>query len=341
MFKTAKTRFVIVASTLLIAFAAITAAASWTDYLDPFSFFTSQSEQAATPPAGTTAPDDQPMAFGTCGDVPLGLAIEVEATNSANNTSYATLTAAFAAINAATHTGTITIDVCGDTNEGTGTALLNSSATFTSIAMSPAGGLPRTITGATTAGNPMIDFAGADNVTINGLNSGGNSLTIANTTASATSGTSTIRFISGATSNTIINCSVQGSFSASVATNGGNIFFSTDSNTANGNDNNIIASNNIGPAGASLPTKGIYFNGSTTTTALNNSGISVTNNNIFDYFGAAVTSGGIYVNGGTTDCSFTGNRFYQTAPRTQTTGSQHSAIWISNTSGNNFLISNN
>jgi hypothetical protein len=260
-------------------------------------------------------------------------------------TAYATLTLAFTAINGGTlHTGVITIDVCGNTNEATATATLNASGSgpsYTSITIAPAGGAARTITGATTAGNPLIDFNGADNVTIDGLNTGGNSLTIANTTASATSGTSTIRFIGGATNNTITNSTISGSFSASVTTNGGNIFFSTDTLTANGNDNNTISNNNIGPAGANLPTKGIYLNGSTTTTAINNSGILVNNNNIFDYFGAAVASAGIYVSTGNTDCNFTNNKFYQTGTRTQTTGAQHSAIWIANSSGNNFLIGGN
>ena len=139
--------------------------------------------------------------------------------------SYATLTAAFAAINAGTHTGTVTVSITADTNEGTGTAILNASGTgaasYTSLSITPSGA--RTITGATTAGNPMIDFNGADNVSIDGLNTGGNSLTISNTAASATSGTSTIRFIGGATSNTITNASILGSATMVVGTNGGNI----------------------------------------------------------------------------------------------------------------------
>ncbi|MBL8032045.1 MAG: hypothetical protein JNK33_07065, partial [Candidatus Doudnabacteria bacterium] len=159
--------------------------------------------------------------------------------------------------------------------------------------------------------------------------------------ASGTSNTSTIRFIGGATNNTITNCSLQGSFSAAVTTNGGVVFFSTDAVTANGNDNNTISNCNIGPAGANLSTKGIYMNGSTSTTAINNSGNVFNNNNIFDYFGAAVSSAGIYISTGNTDNNITNNRFYQTATRTQTTGAQHSAIWITNTSGNNFQITGN
>jgi hypothetical protein len=53
---------------------------------------------------------------------------------------------------------------------------------------------------------PLLNFNGADNVIINGLNTGGNSLTISNTSTSTAAGTSTIRFINDATNNIIRNC---------------------------------------------------------------------------------------------------------------------------------------
>lgn len=277
----------------------------------------------------------RPFAAGVCNDVtPAASNVEVEATNSGSNLGYTTLKGAFDAINAGTHTGTITIDICGNTTE-TAPAVINASgagaASYTTITIAPAGGAPRTISGAIAAGSPLVDFNGADNVTIDGLNTGGNSLTIANTTVSATSGTSTIRFIGGATSNVVTNSNIQGSSSASVATNGGTIFFSTDAVTANGNDNNTISNNNIGPAGANLPSKAILGNGSTTTTAIGNSGIVINNNNIFDYFGAAVTSAGIATNGGCNAWSITNNRLYQTGTRTWTTGALHNGMNIGNT----------
>ncbi|MCD9189590.1 MAG: carboxypeptidase-like regulatory domain-containing protein [Pyrinomonadaceae bacterium] len=247
--------------------------------------------------------------------------------------SYATLADAFTAINAGTHTGAVTVSIVNDTTEPAAGAILNASGTgaasYTSIIITPSGA--RTVSGAATAGSPLIDFNGADNVTIDGLNTGGNSLTIANTTISATSGTSTIRFIGGATNNTITNSNVQGAGTHSVATNGAVIFFSTDAVTANGNDNNTISNNNIGPAGGNLPTKGILGNGSTTTTAIGNSGIVINNNNIFDFFNAAVTSSGVAVNGGCNTWTITNNRFYQTALRTWTTGATHRAIDLNST----------
>ena len=248
--------------------------------------------------------------------------------------SYPDLTTAFAAINAGTHTGAIAVSIINNTTEPAAGAILNASgsgaASYTSISISPGGGAARTISGAATAGLPLIDFNGADNVTIDGLNSGGNSLIIENTTVSATSGTSTIRFIGGATTNTITRCTLRGAGTMSVATNGATIFFSTDASTANGNDNNTISNNDIGPVGANLPTKAILGNGSTTTTAIGNSGNIITNNDIHDYFGAAVTSSGVATNGGCNTWTITNNRFYQAATRTWTTGATHRAIDINN-----------
>ena len=260
--------------------------------------------------------------------------VDVTATGGTLAASYTTLKGAFDALNAGTHTGTIGIGISGDTTE-TAPAVLNASgsgaASYTTIGISPTGGAARTISGAIVAGSPLIDLNGADNVTIDGLNTGGNSLTIANTTVSATAGTSTIRFIGGATFNLITNANIQGSSSMAVATNGGTILFSTDAVTTTGNDNNTILNNNIGPAGANLPSKAIFGLGSTTTAAIGNSGILISNNNIFDYFAAATTSAGIATNGGCSTWTITGNRFYQTATRTWTTGSLHNAINIGNT----------
>lgn len=266
--------------------------------------------------------------FGTCDTAGP---IEVESSGGTMTpTAYPTLKDSFDAINAGTHTGTITIDVCGNTTEAA-SAVLNASgsgsASYTGITISPAGGTARTISG-DIAGLPLVDFNGADNVTVDGLNTGGNSLTISNISVSATSGTSTIRFIGGATANTITNSNIQGSGTMSVATNGAVIFFSTDAVTTNGNDNNTISNNNIGPAGANLPTKGILGNGSTATTAIGNSGIIINNNNIFDFFGAAVTSSGVATNGGCNNWTITNNKFYQTGTRTWTTGAAHIPINI-------------
>lgn len=243
---------------------------------------------------------------------------------------YATMKAAFDAINLGTHTGAIAISVLNDTNEGVATAALNNNAAVTSVSIQPAGCGPRTISGNTTAGFPLIDFNGADNVTVDGLNTNGNSLTITNTTVAVTANTCTIRFQTDATSNTITNCTVLGSATMGSGTAGGNIWFGAGS-ALTGNDNNTISNCNIGPAGVNLPSKGIYFSGNA---PFFNDNILIDNNNIYDFFSATVASTGIDLGTiGSSNVSITNNRFYQTATRTQTTASIHSCIRIVNNAG--------
>lgn len=98
-----------------------------------------------------------------------------------NSVNYTTLKAAFNAINAGTHTGTIIISISGNTTE-TDSCVINAngtgSANYNRITISPTGGAARTIQG-NVNGN-FIVFNGADTITINGLNTSGNSLTISN-----------------------------------------------------------------------------------------------------------------------------------------------------------------
>ncbi|MBL0012979.1 MAG: hypothetical protein IPP30_04240 [Flavobacterium sp.] len=209
--------------------------------------------------------------------------------------------------------------------KGTNTAQLNQVAGVTSVRIEPAGCGPRTITGTGTAGStapviyPVIYLNGADNVTIDGLNANGNSLTISNTTISAVPNTCTIAFQNDATNNTITNCSVLGSSTSAVGTAGGNIWFGALA-TVTGNDNNTISNCNIGPAGGNLPSKAIYFSG--TSNALANDNIVINNNNIYDFFSPAVSSSGIDLTTfGVSNLTITNKRFYQTLTRTQTTES--------------------
>lgn len=168
--------------------------------------------------------------------------VDVISTGGITSASYTTLKSAFDAINTGTHTGTITIGISGDLTETT-TAALNASgsgfASYGLISISPSGGAARIISGSLAA--PLIDLNGADNVIIDGLNAGGNSLTISNTSTSTAAGTSTIRFINGATQDTVKNCTILGSSSSSLSTAAGNILFST--TTTGGNNYNTIFGN--------------------------------------------------------------------------------------------------
>ena len=260
--------------------------------------------------------------------------------------SYATLKEAFDAINLGTHTGAVTIEIINSTTEPVGGATLEASGTggafYTSVSIQPFGGTSKTITAAITAGGSLIILNGADNVTINGLNTDGNSLTLSNTTAASTVGTSTIRFQADASDNTITNCSVLGSSTTNSGTLGGNIIF-TSSAIVTGNDNNTISNCDIGPAGSTTPSKAIFSVGTSNIhPGTANSGIVISGNNIFDYFTPSSSSAGIDIQTGTVGTTIANNKFYQTATRTNTFGSlSHFAIRINNSGGNGFQITGN
>ncbi len=137
-------------------------------------------------------------------------------------TDYTTLGAAFAAINAGTHQGAITIDIVASTTE-TAANVLNGSgagaASYTSVLIRPANdGV--TIAGPTVTGRGLIELNGADNVTIDGdnPNSAGTNrnLTIQNTAVSTITYAQVIRIalaatlVTSADNNTIKNLNLLG-----------------------------------------------------------------------------------------------------------------------------------
>lgn len=240
------------------------------------------------------------------------LPVSVAATNAANDAAYATLKAAFDAINAGTHTGVINVTIGGNTNEGALSAVLNASGApsfYTSVTVRPSG--IRSVTGNPAA--PLIDLNGADNVTIDGLNDGTNTLTITNTSIAA-AGTSTIRMYNGATVNTVQNCNIEGS---TTSTSDGIVTLGTGINT-----NIAISNNNIRPTGGNLPVYGVYSSGI-------NTAVTVSTNNIQDYYSASIDAAGIYANTASNAWTVSNNRLFQTASRTISgIGTKARAIWI-------------
>lgn len=319
-------------------FYSATSGAAWNTRVGSFKFPTCTPSPIPTP---TATPTPTPVASPTP-PVSAGPVTVTATGGTPGPTDYATVKAAFDAINAGTHQAAINVFVLGNTTE-TAPAVLNASgagsAVYTSIYLAPSGA--RTVSGAIAAGSPLIDLNGADFVTINGLNTGGNSLTFANTTVSATAGTSTIRFINGAQNNTVRNCSIQGSSTVGVGTTaGGTILFSTSpavGTTVVGNNNNTIALNNVGPAGVNLPIKAITGLGTTTSNSTINRDNVIDGNNIFDFFGtggAAVT--GIDLRTGNNNWTIQNNRIYQTALRTfTTTALRYAGITLVGTTGTN------
>ena len=265
---------------------------------------------------------------------PAGPVVVTATAGTPGPTSYATVKDAFDAINAGTHQGSITIAIIGDTTEAASAVLNESgsgSASYTAISIQPSGGAARTVTG-NIAGH-LIDLNGADNVSINGLNTGGNSLTISNTSQQVTA--STIRFVNDATNNTVTNSTVSGSTGAALSSGFGVIYFAT--GTVTGNDDNIISNNNITSAGANLPINGIYSFG--TSAAIDNSGITVSGNNISDFFNTNSSSNGINANTGSSGWTITNNKFFQTGTRTYLTAATHNGINV--LSGSGYTITGN
>ncbi|MFN6040077.1 MAG: beta strand repeat-containing protein, partial [Bacteroidota bacterium] len=149
-------------------------------------------------------------------------------------TNYATLngaSGAFAAINAGTHRGNITITITANYTEVAATGLNNSgsgASNYTSITIKPSG--TRVITGpAATANGAVISLLGADNVTIDGddpLTAGTRNLTIQSPTSNTSTVTqAVIRLASnatngtnGANNNTVKNCIIIGSRATATST---------------------------------------------------------------------------------------------------------------------------
>ncbi len=267
----------------------------------------------------------------------------VSVTGAVVSGSFPTLKDAFDAINGSSQTGnTIVIEITANTTESS-TAALNA-GTWASLTIKPSGGAARTISGAITAGNPIINLNGADNILIDGLNSGGNSLAISNTTSSSTTGTSTIRFINDASNNTITNCTLTSASLVAPNSEGGVISFHT--GTTTGNDDNTISNCNISSVSPSVPiVKCIYLGGSSSThPGTANSGNIITGNNIFNYFSGTSFSFGVELpNNGYVNTTISSNKFYQTQSRQFTSGTaqSHFAIRVTNTNTFGIQITGN
>jgi hypothetical protein len=270
----------------------------------------------------------------------------LSAAGGATSASYANLKTAFDSINNGYHTGSITIQITGNVTEtatakldSSGKTNINSSGTsnYTDILIYPIG--KWTISGAIAAGSPLIDLNGSDNVTINGLNNGTDSLIITNTTIASTSGTCTIRYINDASSNKLINTTILGNATMTTTTNGGTIYFATGVST--GNDNNVISKcivrNNPSTA-ANFPGKQIYLNGTTTNSLVANSGILIDSCYLVNF-----KSNGVYSNTGVRDLTISNNHLFSTIALASS-AVVFAPIWISNSTagiGENFSVYKN
>jgi hypothetical protein len=195
-----------------------------------------------------------------------GLYAQVSVTATAGTpgpTTYATLNAAFAAINAGTHQGSIQISITGNTTEPAVSVPLLKSATpssYTDITIKPSGGdFVIGSAAAPTASRGVIELNGADNVTIDGddvSTPGIRNLTFSVTQVSTT-GIAAIRFASssatdGATFNTVKNCIIKGSRLLETSTTANYGIYSGTAGTASisasgqsDNNDNLTIQNNL------------------------------------------------------------------------------------------------
>ncbi len=275
--------------------------------------------------------------------------ISLTATSGTLSGSYASLKASFDAINAGTHQGSISISVTANTSESA-SAVLNASgsgsASYTSVTIQPSGGASRTISGSI-AGN-LISLNGADQVSIDGLNSGGNSLTLDNSSTSTSA--VTVAFNNDACNNSITRCTVKGSTGGVTTIDGstrGVIYFGSTA-PSSGNDNNTISYCKVGPSGSN-PWCTVFSYGSSTA-GRENSGNTVEYCELYDYFfnftsghSANTYDAGVYLGYyGNTGWNIRNNSFYQTASRNKSsdnTGNNISAIYIA--CGDGYQISGN
>ncbi len=248
-----------------------------------------------------------------------------------NYTSLSNAGGAFVTLNGAgVQTGNnITITITADITTEMGANNLNGHG-WASLQIIPLGN--RIISGS--GGVDIIELNNTNNVTINGINNGSNSLTISNASTNGSAYAITLNNL--ATNNTITNCTVTGS---NAGVNGAIVFFNN-SAAGIGTSNNIISNCILNAASTTLlPTNGIFSNGSATGKNSNN---KITNCKISNYFNATISSSGIKLSTDNDAWIIDSCNFFQTAARTSSSGSPtHSAINIANTSGDKFTIRNN
>lgn len=246
-------------------------------------------------------------------------------------TTYTTLKAAFDAINAGTHQGSISVSITASTTE-TATATLNASgsgsASYTAVNIAPAASTTPTISGSI-ASAPVVKLNGSNNVTINGSN---NNTTTRNLTISNTSTTSSNVLQIGSSGTTPVNnvtvknCTIINGTNTSTAVllgdaaivgNPGyftNITVQNNSvqkayigiycyaTAASGNGNNtLITGNDLNTSGTNaIRLVGVYMQGI--------AGGTISNNNIGNFEAASAEyDRAIWLATATTNTSVTGN----------------------------------
>ncbi len=255
------------------------------------------------------------------------LPVLVTATLGTPTGQYANLTAAFSAINSQTHKGDIVITVIGNTFEqGSGAQLFPTN--YDSIRIVPQGNV--TVSASPTAGAvSVLMIINGHNITIDGLNTGGNSLTIANlyNPGSAQNFAPVTAMFNNCNTINVTNCRLLGASKY--------VFNSFDNtSTQGGMIVSFQASNNITVTNCDFGSSSDQHTPLYAISASGNNYI-IANNTIHDYFADNVASAGIYCPGFASNWNITNNKFYQTLSRYwPIDGAEHGAIVVAPATAN-------
>ncbi|WP_309641009.1 hypothetical protein [Flavobacterium sp.] len=235
---------------------------------------------------------------------------------------YATLKAAFDAINAGTITGLVTLQIISSTTE-TAMASLNASGTglanYSSVLIYTTG-TGYSISGAIS--NPLINLNGADNVVIDGrVNATGATANLVITNSDTGINACALRLTNSAENN-IIKYATLAASGLSLGT--AIVTFST-SASGNGNDTNVVEFCNLTNAGGNRPFNAILSTGSA---GRENSGNSIRNNTLFNFINNNNNSFGVNISIYSSDWNINNNSFYETSALAPTGNYTYGAIRI-------------
>lgn len=252
----------------------------------------------------------------------------------ADNTSFATLKAAFDAINAQPDQAGKDIEVkIGGTSIETADATLTQPATaiWNSLTIYP------TVENAAikTEGQiNLIDLNGADKVLITGkLNKTGDPKNLTIESRLDHNGARTFRLWNDASNITISHCIIKGSNTSS----GSGVLFISNTNGTTGNDNITISNNDFNMSGSKSPHSAIYAAGQS---GKMNDRITIDNNNFFNLYNGE-TFYAIRIAAHNSQFTISNNNIYEPNVVTPIDAKTFNGITILSTAGDQFIVSNN
>lgn len=261
---------------------------------------------------------------------------------------YPTLTGAgglFAALNQGFISGNLDVSIISTPITEPGTFALNQvtetgagAGTYT-ITIASNNSTPKILEANYNASLPALGafrLSGADRVIFNGGTSTDRRLVFRNTNTG--SAASVFHFLNDASNIQMNNCTIEGSVTGNTA---GLIYIGSSTISGAGNDNITITNCDIKEAGVNTYTIGIY--GSGFSTSVTNDNIIISNNRIYNFYSSnTANAAGVRVQSGNTGWQITGNALFQTASRTNVSGSQPSIIYVNsgNSNGGHLIDSN-